>query len=265
MLAAMRLMDPGKPYGAAAILKSLLQEIPTTILRSETGSQLLSTFFSRDFPTLWQSPSLPMLCSCLSLFGACPENGACFREAFVVTTHAILSEPESTEQLRAAESIIRSLTPETERHLTLDPELERFVVSTFERAMRGLDQGWALINAALRYGTTVVSSDTIDRILSQMTNGLAIETEAAAALRGLDSIAESNSSLLNDPKKSNSHLLSRLLSLTESADEDLATHAEATNASIESILSQHHKVTLNASFREIIIQGLTEPGPGSVS
>jgi hypothetical protein len=105
-------------------------------------------------------------------------------------------------------------------------------------------------------------------MLSDMADGLSVSDKPEFALQGFDSIARNNKDQLKAllQTKRGPEILSSIVFLTESADEELACRAESTNASIEALISGGGGGQLTDwSLIDIIKNGLLEANPNSIS
>ena len=101
-----------------------------------------------------------------------------------------------------------------------------------------------------------------------MANSLSISDKAEFALQGFDSIARGNKDQLRAllQTKEGSKILSNIIFLTESADEELAHRAKNTNELIEALLSGGRAGQLaHESLIDIIKNGISKANPSSIS
>lgn len=243
---------------------------------------IVSDFLIQDLSNLVDSPSFPELCLTLGVLGKDPAHERLFVQAFQATARAILRIDDFGRKTQALQTLLAHLPLNTPELMT-DDIIDAFIKKTFQDAMHGTVESWSLVGTALatkgehvlwtyrgvktsvdQSFAGIIKPTTVVDILSEMVQGLKIEDQALSALEGLDLIVASHGTILQE-LGNKAELLSNLLALTEVSDETLATHAETTNASIESLLSGHHGDDLTDSVVTIIEQGLTRPDQNSIS
>ncbi|KAI9674183.1 MAG: hypothetical protein M1817_002001 [Caeruleum heppii] len=254
----------GKPYGAAAIIRSFLQR-PQLLRLLEAEKQRFLSFFTDDAPHLWQSPSFPILVSILAALSEAPGQASSVVQPYDALLQSILAQTDSPEKMEAIRVLLSSLTADLQTMVTPNPELDLFIVKMFEQSMQRTASAWGLVVEAIGHGDKVVSDSTVQRVLSKITTGLTISEQAAGALDGVDSILATHGALIRERVSSKSDLLVNLLSLTESANEDLAVHAERTNALVEATLSKGKDGLLHQSLLEVIVAELITVSANSLS
>lgn len=108
----------------------------------------------------------------------------------------------------------------------------------------------------------------LDHLLSDIASSLTVSDRAEFALQGVDIIARSNKDQLKILLQTTNGLeiLSSIVFLTESADEELAHRAESTDASIEALLSDGRAgQSADGPLVDIIKNSLLEASPRSIS
>ncbi|KAI9847349.1 MAG: hypothetical protein M1838_000933 [Thelocarpon superellum] len=255
----------GNASGAAAVLEALLRRIPAALLKDPEFREPLSAFFVDDVPSLSSTASFPMLASCLRALSLPSDQAQIFQRSFRATVTAILTTASFEDQLRRLQILLTALDPSS--RVEIDPEsgLEDFVIRAFRKTLHDEAQGWGFIKTALSYGTCILSNQTVKLIMTELSNGLTAEDDPIIALKGLELILQSSEELLKLSGIDTSDLLSRLLALTESTDEDIVVHAQTVSHLVESILSHSHGAMVHDSMVGIIQRELSFPHTISVS
>ncbi|KAI9765177.1 MAG: hypothetical protein M1840_007770 [Geoglossum simile] len=258
----------GKPYGAAAVIDAALQKSSQLVLGNVAVKGVISSFVKSDLPPLILSPSASTLISLLYSYGVhFGQESPDFREALTAVFRAVLLAPDSLEKLNTIRDLLQRV-PKTFGSLEPQPELEAYVLQIARLALEGKGDGWGVVNDALHIPGGIISREVGDQILSDMANSLSISDKTEFALQGIDSIIKNNKDRLATllQTKKGSELLSSIVFLMESADEELAHRAEITNASIEtSLLSGRVGQIVDGSLISIIKNGLLETSPSSIS
>lgn len=143
----------GKPYGAASVLGFSLERTSKAVLKSDESSDLVSRFFVEDLPGLIPSASFPILISTLFRYGEAPEHTSTFTKAFNSTLRAVLSSEDVVLKTRWLQTLVACLTPRNNSQLSVDAQLEAFVMGSFRGAMQGEEDGWPLLETALASGS----------------------------------------------------------------------------------------------------------------
>ncbi|KAH0537719.1 hypothetical protein FGG08_005526 [Glutinoglossum americanum] len=260
-------LQNGESYGAAAAIDAALQYLPQLLFRNVQTREAIFAFLKSDIPSLILSPSSPTLISLLYSYGIYSgQASSTFQEAWTAATKAILSAPESPAKFGAVRTLLQRL-PKNLGGLKPHPDLEAYILGAARLALDGEKDGWDIVNDALHASGVIISDGVIDQTLSDIVSALSISDKAEFALDGIDSISRSNKDQLKVllETKKGSEILSSIVFLTESADEELAHRAESTNASIEVLLSRGADQLANGSLIDIIKNGLLEANPSSIS
>lgn len=249
----------GKPYGAAAALDLATSLVPdSTIKRSDVREAVLN-FAKSDLPKLLLSPSSPYLINLLHTLR--DEDG--IQDTYQVCIKVLADAPDSVTKLRTLQSLVSS--PWIGREGTSD-DLIVVVRRSLHQALRGNEEQWPLVTAAI--GNRFTPSEVSDDILSSMVESLSMEGTEAGALRGLDLVAGQDEAafkhLNSSPKGAT--LLSRLLFLTESSNQELTEEARKLSNSVRKVLSNEKSPEAAQNpMVEIIQKGIGTADPNSLS
>ncbi|KAI9801446.1 MAG: hypothetical protein M1833_002678 [Piccolia ochrophora] len=186
-------------------------------------------------------------------------------EAYRRTVEAILAEPDRTErQMLLHQLLSRGIFAENLSAPKVE-ELDSFVLQSYRDAMQGSNKLWDLVGRALSQKGDVLARETRSTILDGLMQGLSVSDKAAHALTGIESISKSNAPLLRALVLENPEVLSNILRLSESPDENLANQAEAVNVSAEAMMAEDDGKAFITTMRSIITNGLEEAGPDSIA
>lgn len=247
----------GKPYGVSAALETSLQEIPEIVLGDEACKAKLLTFANETLPSLLLSPSAKYLVRILNhLDGSCD-----IAESYVKCMQMLVEAPESASKSIALQSFISS------PRLATTDSLLTIVVASSNQAMKHDDPtSWDLVMAAIR--NPAAPKSLTDEVLSNMTEGLSINSKSTTGLHGLELTIKHNAGTVTDFARSpgGSSLISKLLLLAESPDDEIAQRARDTSTIIEQALEAQGGVdhTTNPLI-EIIKKGLRTAEVDSLS
>lgn len=247
----------GKPYGVSAALETSLQEIPEIVLGDEACKAKLLTFANETLPNLLLSPSAKYLVRILNyLDGSCNIGGS-----YDKCMQMLAEAPESASKSIALQSFISS------PRLATTDSLLKIVIASSNQAMKHDDPiSWDLVMAAIR--NPAAPKSLTDEVLSDMTEGLSMNSKSTTGLHGLELTIKHNAGTVTDFARSpgGSSLISKLLLLAESPDDEIAQRARYTSTTIEQALEAQGGVdqTTN-SLIEIIKKGLGTAEADSLS
>jgi E3 ubiquitin-protein ligase listerin len=255
----------GKPYGAAGLVYIALDKIPDMIdqIHKSSSPDLLSEFLRQEAPNLLESPSAELLVSilmkCRSIDG--------FNESF----NAVLQQFLTKEGLRispAFRTFVRCITNED---ILRHPDLEQQILRDVDAALKGDDARWSVVSEVLanknltRTNTSPespVSSTIRDRLLEDMMAGLLIDEREDSALKGLDMVFGRDSSLVRmiPPHTNVGSLLTRLLLLSDSPDQEKADRAARVASAVKKVFAKQDGLASGASAVEMICRQLDGEG-----
>ena len=247
----------GKPYGAAAALETSIQILPEIVLSDEGCKAEILRFANEALPNLLLSPSAKYLIRILNyLDGSCDIS-----RSYDKCMEVLAEAPESASKSVALQSFISS------PRLATTDSLSAMVIVNLSRAMKDDDSmSWNLVMAAM--GNPISPKSLTDEVLAKMTEGLSIDTKSITGLHGLEMTVKLNSAKLTEFSQSpkGSGLLSRLLVLTNSHDEEIAKRARHMCATIENALgAQGSASQATKSLIEIVNRGFESVEADSLS
>ena len=240
----------GKPYGAGAALERAARLIPEVILVNNDSKDSLMDFAREDIPNLLLSPSAPYLVDLLNSL----EGVVDVREIYRSSVQCLLEAPESAARGNALKSLVSSSYLAQSAGIE---ELPLVVQRNLEHAMNGNNNSWYLVNAAI--ANPLASTDLTDRLLATMTDALSIEDRTMAGLHGLELAVKHNGQAVKtfSTSANGSSLLSKLLFLTESPEDEISLQARNISTAIEAVFSDEKGSSKGArSMIEIINKGI---------
>ena len=249
----------GKPYSAASTLESAIQSLPKLVLNSGATQKIVTNFVVDGIPDLLLSPSAPY---CIDILNDV-EGILDVRQTYLDAIVKLREAPESTAKSSALQRLISSsfLNQSGEAKL-----LDSVVKSSLKQVMANDSRDWALVMAAM--GNPVVPTTLTDDLLWSMTEGLSIEEKRSAGLHGLELAVKLNGRVVKSftLSKHGSDLLSKLLRLSESADENVSQQAKNITVAIEAILAEEKgSGHATRSIIEIVNKGVDAAGAESLS
>ncbi|KAL9095409.1 MAG: hypothetical protein Q9165_002280 [Trypethelium subeluteriae] len=258
----------GKPYAAASIIESILRHNSYLLKHKNAFYENLSSFLLHDTPGLITSASpsstntarLLLLCNDVEGF-----QEACSKTLKGLSQEGLVGDEVERKRLDEALEIMLCSPQLSHRAITQDSDLQDFIVRKFTGSIKNglLEDDKSLMQQLLRRRSDVVTSSSMDKVLSDLTESLSISEQAPLAIKGLEVFQRSNSETLREFVKTStgSRLASNLLLLSESTDEELAIEASNLSASLMTTGAPGSRsVVFN-----IISKGLGEASPDSVS
>lgn len=249
----------GKPYGAASTLEIAIRLLPDLILRHGDTQKVIADFVLNDIPGLLLSPSAPYCIDILNHVKGVLDVRQTYRDAILKLQEA----PESTAMASALQRLISSPSINQAGEAEL---LAAFVKYNLEQIMSSDSTDWALVMAAM--GNPVVPTELTSGLISSMADGLSIYEKIPAGLHGLELTAKINRPAIKSftLSKNGSDLLSKLLRLSESRNDDISRQAKKVSIAIDAILSEENSSGhATKSIIEIINQGIVTAGADSLS
>ena len=258
----------GKPYGAASVIESALRKNSRLLEHDSPIFDRLSSFISHDAAGLILTISsssvklVQMLLTCSHI----KDFQGTWRE---ILRGLLLQSPAQdgpdSRRLNEALKILISSPQVRQCNITHDTELQGLLT---RKLMAQLDTDSSpiddpLIPQILSPDNAVISSDSVQHVLSNLTESLSVSEQPLGVLTSLEIIQRFNVEVLGKfiSTTLGSNLVSELLSLSESADEDIATKASNLSAS----LMTGHRSSSKDLVINIISRGLSEASPSSVS
>ncbi|KAK8163654.1 RING zinc finger protein-like protein [Phyllosticta citrichinensis] len=253
----------GKPYSAAGVVAAMLRSFKPFLLEHPGSEEALLEFVKNELPSLFLSPSSSQLAAILYSFSDRPE----FEHAWNATLEACINAPQPDVKLEAIASLLSSQAAEQSKLAVANPELQIFILQRFRSAGEGTTN-WDFVNQILQHSASALSNDTVDTVLSDLTESLSISNKAAYALQGLSNIVTYNPDLVKRyvPTTQGSELLQKLVSITENPNDEVAEQATSLEKRIKETLSdEQSRGALKSSIADVISKGLVEASANSVS
>ena len=249
----------GKPYSAASMLESAIRLLPEFVLDCPDSRKLIAEFVLNDIPELILSPSAPHCIDIMTHLEQVLDVRQTYHDVIVKLREA----PESTAKSSALKRLISSsfLNQHGEAEL-----LGSIVQQSLQQVMANESKDWALVMAAM--GNPVVPAALTDELLSSMARGLLIDEQRLAGIHGLELTTKLNGRVVKSftLSKGGSDLLSKLLRLSESPDDDVSRQAKNLIVAIEAILSEERgSGNATRSMIEIVNKGIDTAEVDSLS
>lgn len=241
----------GKPYGAAGVVEECVRRMPS-VARS---SQEFLKFVQTNAPELLLSPSADRL---ISIILACREWDG-FASSFEnVVERAMEMEPEQSNS-HIFQSLLATLNF---NDVEEKGKLSSLIMRALDRACSGSHPHWPIITAVLQNQTSW--GEMMDYIFLFIIDSLSTDDKVFGALHGLSHLGTTVPSAVKEFQNGvyGSRLTGKLLYLTESPLEDLATLAESLMKSFkETVVGD----TSNRSKIEILHDGFSHATEESLS
>jgi E3 ubiquitin-protein ligase listerin len=254
----------GKPYGAAGVIYIILDKRPEIIdeVKCSSTPLLLSGLLDEDVPKLLNSPSAELL---VSILLKC-RSMASFEKSF----SAILEHFLRNEALRyshAYNTLLRGIAGDDLRQ---HPDLVQRLLGDLKAALDGDDSRWPVVYEILNNqslnnpqdSSELSTSQSIQsRMLEDMLSGLTLDGKEHNALKGLDFLLSHDASVRPLLASINiGTLLTRLLIMSDSENEENATKAARLASLVKKVLSKQGDTSTGASATEIIGRQLDGEG-----
>ena len=242
----------GKPYGAAMVLVAAVQLIPELITANPELKNVVIKFVGINVPNLFMSPSASYFTTLLSLM----KQELDVRQVYHGCLKTVRDAPESEAKNNIIESVLKS------EHLSLadDDILLKIVDDHLQAALAGDDHDWQLIQAVL--DNPAAPAPLVHHVLLALTDELATTDKVSPGLQFMKMLIQSSQRSLRlfSTFSAESQLLSKLLLLAASPNEDIAQNAQFITAALESDISiGQNSEQASRSRREIISKGLESP------
>ncbi|KAJ5131164.1 Zinc finger RING-CH-type [Penicillium bovifimosum] len=206
----------GKPYGAAAAVEECVRSMPSVAKNSES----LQRFVQDDIPELLLSPSAGQLISTMLECRKWDEFASSFEN---VVERALALEPEQSN-VHVLQSLLSSLNFDDAKH---KDKLNYLVVQALTKACNGSHAHWPIITTVLLNKTS--RGELSERIFLSLIDALSVDDKVMDTLHGISHIGRSAPSSVREFQGGahGSKLAGKLLFLTESPSEEVASSAEA--------------------------------------
>ncbi|EER26661.1 C3HC4 type (RING finger) zinc finger containing protein [Coccidioides posadasii C735 delta SOWgp] len=212
----------GKPYGAAAVIQEAIAKVPQFITDTDTLRSLLT----EDIPSLVSSPSSYQL---VSVLFAC-RNHEQFQFALKNLVDALQTSTLDAGTLPGLRVLFSSATVED---LNFHPQLETLTMGRLDPALNGDKEAWDDIVVIL--DNDAFSAGIANRILNRLVESLSVDIVVIEVLRSLTKIVNMDSTKAFVTGPGGSKLISKLLFLSESDNEEVAQLADSVQSTITSL------------------------------
>ncbi|KAE8354998.1 hypothetical protein BDV28DRAFT_129930 [Aspergillus coremiiformis] len=218
----------GKPYGAAAVVEGMVQNVAQIAQRS----QELLRFVQEDAPELLSSPSADRLISIILCCRSWDGFGSSFEK---IVERVAQCEPESSN----AHAVQKLLSTLDFREVDDKSGLGSLIARALDRACRGSSLHWSIVVAVLQNHTS--HGELTESIFLSIIDALSDESTAFDTLQGLSQIATSVPIAVRGFQGGphGSKLTGKLLFLAESRSEEMAGLAESLTRKLkESVVNE---------------------------
>ncbi|KAK7741691.1 hypothetical protein SLS53_004749 [Cytospora paraplurivora] len=241
-----------KPFGAAAILLSAIEQAPH--LLTATDELLLTSLFpagsDEEMAKLLSSPSSPYILSCLVTLGH--HNLDQYRSLWARTVQCVLQIDDKSKTDTYITKLISNVaaTPLAQE----DEGLNEYVMSRMLSIARNESSSWELFTAALEWDT--LSRASLQAISSQIVE--ALSSDNASSVKAVEVLLSKKPALFSEDEALHLALVTKLLGMTEIDDTSISARANR----LRSLLENH--VDAQPSVISIIQENLDQPGPSSL-
>ena len=248
----------GKPLGATATLMAALKFTPELIHNNAELDSMVVQFVQEDSSDLIWSPSVRYFFTILDLL----QSKLDVDQPLLAGLNSLKEAPDTPEKLRVLTSLVSS--PLIARADNIG-NLKLMLNDILADALNGNESSRKLVQTALH--NPAAPASLTDNLLTVVADSLGIEDKVLASLEGLSLIEKSNMGALKTfgTSSSGTRLLSRLLLLAETSDEETAGKARALSTMLQGIMSSEEGVSkARDPIIRIIETGLETPTPSSL-
>lgn len=240
----------GAPYGAAVVIEESVNKTPRFLSKMEG----LGTFLDEDTPKLLNSPSAPWL---VSILLRCQD-----REGFSSGLSKSIDRFLNNAEISNSQSLQKFLSSVDYQSIPQHPQLESLVMQNLNQALQGARERWNNISAVIENPTS--RHGIADQILLSVIDSLSSDEAVMEALYGISKFLSHNKAAIGNFKNGphGSKLLSKLLYLSESPVDEIATLADSLNTRIKELVTGDDSTK---STVEVIQQNLHNVGDDSLS
>ncbi|KAG2415147.1 hypothetical protein HFD88_006338 [Aspergillus terreus] len=205
----------GKPYGAAAVVESMVHRVAQIVQPSKT----LLDFVQKDASELLSSPSADRIISIILACRSWDGYGSSFEK---IVDRVAQSEPESSN----AHAVQKLLSTLNFHEVDDKSGIGSLVVRALNKACAGSSLHWSIVVAVLQNPTS--HGELTDSIFLSILDTLSEENKIVDTLHGLSQIATASPDTLKGFQSGphGSKLAGKLLFLAESPSEESASLAE---------------------------------------
>ncbi|KAL7276533.1 hypothetical protein RUND412_000456 [Rhizina undulata] len=254
----------GKNIPSAVILEQILLQFGGVVLENIDAQMTVTDLLVEKSTELLESPSLPYILGSLIAYGAYSKDYTSFQEAWKSIICALLDSPLKQEKIQAnILKLLKSTPSDLRGKIPKIPQLEQYVLDKLKKALGENEEiGWEIVNSA------VISQETAASILAELTKNLALSDDERTVIicKQLGIVARKDPSILAHfvAQEGGADLLSRLLVLSESLEENVSAIASSLSKEIEQAISKQSANKENAnqvlfSLIDILSKSVYEP------
>jgi hypothetical protein len=222
----------GKPYGAAGTIEAALRLAPELISNVPDTQQSVASFFENEFPKYVISPSSAYLIASLNAIEPLEGQRGLFERSWKFAIDGALAA--TSDSLKTKDAIQSLIASHAVKNMAQDHKLlQDFLLSQMIDVVEGTSKEWPLFEGAITFDSldSITTARVVAKIVQSLDNNFADET---APLHALEFLAQRKPHLLKDDESTYLAIMTRLLSLTETADSNTISRVSTLKKSIES-------------------------------
>lgn len=241
-----------KPFGAATVLLTALQQTPQLFEPSLSGSwsSLVSLESDEDMVTLLSSPSADIILSCIVVSLQTDLTGATSEWSSIM--RLLLRQKHN---LKAAGFVAKMISASAAKPLARDlTELQEYLESSMISTAQNGAGSLELFDAALQWDT--INKPGLKKVASSAVESL--EGDAPSSLRAIESLVKRRPTIFSEDEALHLALVTKLLAMMEIQNSATAAQAEQ----LHGLLSR--RAADQPSVLTIVHDNLERPGPNSL-
>ena len=248
----------GKSYSAASVLESAVYFLPEMLRVYKRAMDILLDFSRTDVPLLLLSPSSGHIIRFLDGISELADT----RKIYEESVQTLIDAPESEAKREVLRNLVTSRLFGKEE---ISSRLSNVIKVSLQRSMGSHEDDWSLVIEAVT--NPAAPDDLKNDLLLTMIEGLSVENQAEAGLRGLDLVFRKDRRVLQTSYStfSLSHLLSKLLFLSDSSHESIRGDAKRLYETVQSVCSQDDAVRTRISMIDVLKKGVDTANSTSIS
>jgi E3 ubiquitin-protein ligase listerin len=225
--------EDGKAYSAAAIVEMVLRFAPV-LVDYETEYSIKSLVEDR-IPRLIMSPSSRHLVSLLSVFGFLPNRLAAFEKGWEATINYLIDVRPRNSTFTVLKGLLEYNAAATLSRAHRG--LQILLLDANTRSLQGEPDAWPLVETAIRFNCFADTS--VSALIQELLGHLnpkdydIYSAKSEVALKTLECISIERPSFVHQDQDTHMELITILLGLVETSDDDIAPRALKLKADID--------------------------------
>ena len=249
----------GKPFGVAATVDAAIRLTPRSTVQDGGTKEMLLNFVQSDVPNLLLSQSSPHLIDIVNAFR--DEIG--IQQTIKESVRVTMAAPDSPIKTKVLRSLISSSWFGYEG---VADDMTTVVNIALRQTLQGSEESWPIVMAAI--GNSSAAENVVGDLLARMTESLSVEDTVRQGLHGLALAMKENDTAFRkfSASRQGATLLSKLIFLTDSSDEDVSQEARNLDAAVRTLVStEGTSVLAKTSMISIIKDGVDTAEPNALS